>query len=166
MNARDSAPVKTPTNILFLCTGNSARSILGEAIASRAARLRGFSAGSQPKGAVHPQSLRILEARGHDISLLASKSWDVFAAPGAPQMDIVITVCDSAAAGTCPIWPGAPVFAHWGLPDPAAAPPELQPQAFAHTYAELERRIEALAALPLEALEPRAVKNALAAIPA
>ena len=156
--------MKTPANILFLCTGNAARSILGEALANRAARLRGFSAGSQPKGAVHPRSLEILAARGHDVSRLASKSWDVFAAPGAPRMDIVITVCDSAAAESCPVWPGAPVSAHWGLPDPAAAPPEQQPAAFADTYAELQRRIGALAALPLEAMEPGAVKRALAAI--
>lgn len=138
-------------NILILCTGNSARSILGEALigAESGGRWNGYSAGSAPKGAPHRMALRTLKAHGHDVSGFASKSWDVFAGPDAPQMDAVITVCDSAAAESCPIWPGAPVAAHWGLPDPAAAPESGQANAFEATYQALRRKVRALAAEPI-----------------
>jgi protein-tyrosine-phosphatase len=138
-------------NILALCTGNSARSILLEALlnARGAGRVRAVSAGSHPAGAVHPQALAALAAAGLPVAGLRSKSWDEFAAPGAPAVDAVITVCDAAAAAPCPFWPGAPVRAHWGLPDPAAAPPEAQPAAFAATLAALDARVvDFLAALP------------------
>lgn len=137
-------------NILILCTGNSARSILGEALieTESGGRFTGFSAGSSPKGAPHPMALRTLEAHGHDASGYASKSWDVFAEPDAPQMDAVITVCDGAAAESCPVWPGAPVAAHWGLPDPAAAPESGQANAFEATYQALRRKVRALLAEP------------------
>ena len=110
-----------PINILILCTANSARSILGEALIQRLGqgRFRAFSAGSQPRGIPNPTGLKLLESLGHDISGFRSKSWDEFAGTDAPQMDIVITVCDSAAGESCPLWPGAPVKAHWGIPDPA-----------------------------------------------
>lgn len=113
-----------PLNILFLCTGNSARSVLGEALVNHIGQTRGgfcgFSAGSDPKGAVHPVALEVLAARGLETGGLRSKSWDEFALRDAPHMDIIVTVCDSAAGETCPVWPGHPASAHWGLPDPAA----------------------------------------------
>ncbi|SLN53959.1 arsenate reductase ArsC [Roseisalinus antarcticus] len=140
-----------PRNVLVLCTGNSARSILGEVLFrdATAGRFRGYSAGSQPKEAPHPDALRLLAEKGHDTTGLASKSWDVFAAPDAPRMDIVITVCDSAASETCPYWPGAPVRAHWGLPDPAGVTdPAARARAFAETYRALAARIDRLMALP------------------
>ena len=112
-----------PYRLLFLCTGNSARSILAEALLNKAdkGRFRGFSAGSYPKGSVHPSAIALIEGLGMPTMGLRSKSWDEFAKPGAPQMDFVITVCDNAAGEVCPIWPGMPVTAHWGIPDPAAA---------------------------------------------
>lgn len=143
-----------PLSILFLCTGNSARSIMAEAIATRegAGRVRAHSAGSQPKGAVHPMTLDLLARLGHDVSGLRSKSWDEFAAPGAPPLDIVITVCDQAAGEVCPIWPGQPVRAHWGVPDPAAAEGSEAERAavFADVYRMLRNRITAFLALPAE----------------
>lgn len=138
-------------NILALCTGNSARSILLEALlnARGAGRVRAFSAGSHPAGGVHPLALAVLVAANLPVAGLRSKSWDEFAVPGAPAMDAVITVCDAAAATPCPYWPGAPVRAHWGLPDPAAALPAAQPAAFAETLAALDARVmDFLAALP------------------
>lgn len=137
-------------NILVLCTGNSARSILLESILNRdgAARgVRAWSAGSRPAGAVHPQALRLLAAKGHPTDGLRSKSWDEFAAPGTPVMDLVITVCGSAAGETCPVWPGAPLRAHWGIEDPATAPEAAQPAAFAAAYDRLARQAGAFLAL-------------------
>ncbi|WP_137700504.1 arsenate reductase ArsC [Marimonas lutisalis] len=147
-------------NILVLCTGNSARSILLEALLNRLGngRVTAFSAGSQPAGAVHPQSLKLLGEKGYDLSGLRSKSWDEFAGPDAPKMDAVITVCASAAGETCPIWPGVPVRAHWGVDDPAAAQePEWQ-DAFDRAYGILERRAQALLDLPVEDMEAGELK--------
>ena len=144
-------------NVLFLCTGNSARSILAEVVLNHwgKGRFRAFSAGSFPKGAVHPMALELL--RRHDLPIegLRSKSWDEFAAPGAPAMDFVFTVCDQAAGEVCPIWPGNPVTAHWGVPDPAAAEgseAERQ-QAFRSALSALEARIKLFSSLPLEKLD-------------
>ncbi|MFN3370230.1 MAG: arsenate reductase ArsC [Sphingomonadaceae bacterium] len=153
-------------HVLFLCTGNSARSIIAEALMNRLGegRFRGHSAGSRPVGRVNPHALALLEARGHDLSGLSSKSWDVFAGPKAPAMDLILTVCDSAAGESCPAWPGHPATGHWGLPDPAAARQADAPAAFAATYAALERRIGALIALPPEALDGPGLKAELARI--
>ena len=149
-----------PCNVLFLCTGNSARSILGEAILNRAGagRFRAFSAGSQPKGQVHPLA--------RDLLLGRSKSWDEFASSGAPQFDIILTVCDVAAAETCPIWPGHPTTAHWGIPDPAAAEGSEaeKRRAFAEAYRQLNTRISVLLALPLASLDRLSLKARLTAI--
>jgi arsenate reductase len=157
-----------PVRILILCTGNSARSILGEVLLRDlgAGRFEAFSAGSQPKGAPHPAALALLAARGHAIDGLASKSWDVFAAPGAPKLDAAITVCASAAGETCPVFFGAPARAHWGLEDPAAVtdPPEAVEAAFAATYAALEARVRALVARPDADLAPDRIAATLAAI--
>lgn len=150
-------------NILVLCTGNSARSILLEALlnARGVGRVTAYSAGSQPAGRVHPQSLRLLAAEGIETASARSKSWDEFAAPGAPVMDAVITVCGSAAEETCPIWPGAPVRAHWGLEDPAAAAEADWDAAFRTAYAILDRRAEAfLAALDAGTALPAALQDA------
>lgn len=150
-------------NVLFLCTGNSARSILAEAILNRegAGRFRAFSAGSFPKGKVHPEALRLLAERGYPTGELRSKSWDEFAAPGAPPVDFVITVCDNAAGEVCPIWPGKPVTAHWGIEDPAAVENERQQEAFARAYEQLERRIDRLTALPLDEFDDASLTRRL-----
>jgi Protein-tyrosine-phosphatase len=146
-------------NILFLCTGNSARSILGEALVNHlmnhGGRFRGYSAGSHPKDEVHPLSLKLLAEHGVPAAGLRSKSWDEFAAPGAPAMDFVFTVCDSAAGETCPHWPGQPMTAHWGLPDPAAVEGDeaTRMRAFRETLIALRRRLDLLAALPLDKLD-------------
>ncbi|MDJ0630362.1 MAG: arsenate reductase ArsC [Rhodobacter sp.] len=142
-------------NILVLCTGNSARSILLESLLNRhgEGRVRAWSAGSKPSGKVHPESLKLLAARGYPTEGLRSKSWDEFGTDDAPEMDAVITVCGSAADETCPIWPGAPVRAHWGVEDPAAAAPADQPDAFATAYALLRARAEALLSQPFESME-------------
>lgn len=143
------------THVLFLCTGNSARSILAEAILNRLGaqdgRFRAYSAGSQPKGQPNPYALELLEQQGYPLEGLRSKSWDEFARPGAPAMDFIFTVCDAAAGETCPYWPGHPATAHWGLPDPAGIePPEAARRAFHEAYLTLKRRIERFAALPLD----------------
>jgi arsenate reductase (thioredoxin) len=144
-------------SVLFLCTGNSARSILAEAILNRigAGKFKAYSAGSQPKGRVHPHALQLLTSRGYETSGLGSKSWSVFAQPGAPALDFVFTVCDDAAGEACPVWPGQPVTAHWGIPDPAAVTgTDAQiAAAFNDAYRMLHRRIEAFAALPIAALD-------------
>jgi protein-tyrosine-phosphatase len=146
-----------PYNALFLCTGNSARSIMAEAILNTvgAGQFRAYSAGSHPKGQVHPQALRVLQSLGHDTSGFRSKSWREFADPGAPRIDFVFTVCDNAAGEACPLWPGHPMTAHWGIPDPAAAqgnPAEIA-LAFNETYRMLDERIGAFVALPIRALD-------------
>lgn len=134
-------------NILILCTGNSARSILAEALfnAEGAGRFRAYSAGSKPAGKVNRHALALLEAKGFDVTCFRSKNWAEFEGPSAPVMDAVITVCDSAASEACPIWPGAPVRAHWGLPDPAGVEPdEAARLAFEDTFAALQRRVRAV----------------------
>lgn len=144
-----------PINILVLCTGNSARSILGEALFNHfgKGRVRAYSAGSQPAGRVNPQALETLEKHGVSLPEARSKSWDEFAAPGAPQLDYIFTVCASAAGEVCPIWPGHPATAHWGIDDPAHVEPlEARRAAFETAYAQLERRIHAFLALPLESM--------------
>lgn len=136
-----------PLRVLFLCTQNSARSILAECLLNRlgAGRFEAYSAGSRPAGAVNPDALALLAQEGHATADLRSKSWDEFAAPGAPEMDLVVTVCDNAAGEACPVWPGAPARAHWSLPDPAAvAEPAARAAAFAAVYRDLEGRIAAL----------------------
>jgi arsenate reductase (thioredoxin) len=155
-------------NVLILCTANSARSILGEALINRIGhgRFTAYSAGSHPRGEPNPDGLAMLAAKGYDISRYSSKSWDVFAAPDAPKMDIVITVCDSAAGETCPLWPGAPLKAHWGIPDPAhkGDTPQERLAAFEEAYRLLQLRVKALVALRIEEMEPEEARKALAAI--
>ncbi|WP_375280920.1 arsenate reductase ArsC [Pseudooctadecabacter sp.] len=154
-------------NILVLCTGNSARSILLESIFNRdsGGRVSAWSAGSTPSGKVHPQSLTLLAEKGYETEGLSSQSWDVYAQPDAPKMDVVITVCDSAAAETCPYWPTtnghAPVQAHWGIPDPAAAAEPDWDTAFSTAYSRLREKADALLALPIETLSPTDLKSAL-----
>ncbi len=150
-------------NVLFLCTGNSARSILGEALLNRegAGRFRAFSAGSFPKGAVHPMALDVLGGLGFDTSGLRSKSWDEFAKPDAPQFDFIFTVCDAAAGETCPIWPGHPMTAHWGIEDPAAVEGDGQRDAFLQALRFLQNRITLFLALPLNALDEMALRRRL-----
>lgn len=161
--------MSTPVfNVLFLCTGNSARSILAEAILNRlgAGRFRAFSAGSQPKGEVHPYALALLDRMNHDTAFARSKSWDEFAGPDAPKMDFVFTVCDNAAAETCPVWPGQPMTAHWGVPDPAAVEgTEAEKHyAFADAYRMLSNRISIFTSLPLASLDRLALQKRLDAI--
>lgn len=150
-------------NILVLCTGNSARSIIGEVLLRdrSAGRIMAFSAGSQPKGEPHPAALTLLANRGHAIDSLSSKSWDAFTGPAAPPIHIAITVCDNAAGESCPIFPGAPVKSHWGIADPAAVEGKGQQAAFERAYAELDARIAALLALPFETMERAELKSAL-----
>jgi arsenate reductase (thioredoxin) len=155
-------------NVLFLCTGNSARSILAESLMNRwgRGRFRGFSAGSFPKGAVHPLALDLLRRLGLPSEGFRSKSWNEFAEPGAPPMDFVITVCDQASGETCPVWPGRPVVAHWGVPDPAAvtASEKERQQAFRDALTALERRVKLFAELPIEKLDSMAITRETRAI--
>lgn len=159
---------KDPYNVLFLCTGNSARSLLAEAIlnAEGKGKFRAFSAGSSPKGAPHPFTLQLLARVGLDSSGLRSKSWDEFATEDAPQLDFVFTVCDNAAGEVCPIWPGQPMSAHWGLPDPAAVEGTEAERhlAFADTYRMLRNRISTFASLPLASLDRMSLQHRLDAI--
>jgi arsenate reductase (thioredoxin) len=153
----------TPYNVLFLCTGNSARSILAEAILNKEGkgRFHGFSAGSYPKGEVHPEALRLLEELGYPTEGYRSKSWDEFAAPGAPDLNFVFTVCDNAAGEICPAWPGQPMTAHWGIEDPAAVEGDGQGQAFRNAFFALQRRIQLFLALPLESIDELSLQSRL-----
>lgn len=154
-----------PFNVLFLCTGNSARSILAEAILNRVGqgRFKAFSAGSQPKGEVHSYALQLLRSLNHDVSFARSKSWEEFAAPGAPEMNFVFTVCDNAANEACPVWPGQPMTAHWGIADPAAAEgTEAEKHlAFAEAYRMLNSRISIFASLPMATIEKLSLQKRL-----
>ncbi|PLK22252.1 low molecular weight phosphatase family protein [Porphyrobacter sp. TH134] len=158
----------TPLTVLVLCTGNSARSILGEALFNRLGegRVRAFSAGSKPKGVPHPGALRLLARRGIDTFAFRSKSWNEFTAPGAPAIDLAITVCGNAAGEACPVFLGSPLKAHWGLPDPAdASGTEAEVDAaFERTWRLLEMRVRALLATPFEAMERRDVTELLTRI--
>jgi arsenate reductase (thioredoxin) len=150
-------------NVLFLCTGNSARSILAEAILNQKGKpnFTAYSAGSFPKGAVHPMALKQLEISHLSIDGLRSKSWDEFAQPGAPTLDFVFTVCGNAAREVCPIWPGQPITAHWGVPDPAAvtvSSAEVE-RAFRDAYTSLDRRISLFLSLPIASLDKLAIKK-------
>ena len=155
-------------NVLFLCTGNSARSILAEAALNHrgGGRFRAFSAGSHPTGKVNPNALELLERMGIATDGLRSKSWDEFAAPGAPPLDFVFTVCDNAAGEVCPFWPGQPVTAHWGFADPAAVQgsDEQKRAAFARTALQIRHRVQLFLSLPLEALDHMALEQKTRAI--
>lgn len=153
-------------NVLFICTGNSARSILAEALMNRLGdgRFRAFSAGSHPKGEVHPLTLKTLAAQGLPVDGCRSKSWEEFARLGSPELHFVFTVCDQAAGEVCPVWPGQPVTAHWGMPDPAAAPEAQREQAFVDTFVTMKRRIQLMLALPLSSLDRVALKARVADI--
>ncbi len=154
-----------PYNVLFLCTGNSARSIIGEAIINRvgAGKFKGYSAGSMPKGQVHPMTIALLSKLNYDTGAMRSKSWEEFTAPGAPELDFVFTVCDNAANEVCPFWPGQPMTAHWGVPDPV----EVQGTdvektlAFADTYRMLNNRISIFTSLPLSSLDELSLQQQL-----
>lgn len=158
--------MSNPTfNVLFLCTGNSARSILAEALMNHLGkgRFRAFSAGSHPTGKVNPWAIKLLENQGLPVAGLRSKSWDEFGAPDAPPLDFVFTVCDNAAGEACPFWPGQPLTAHWGVADPAAAEGDdaLKMLAFRQAFRELENRIKLFASLPFQSLDKIRLKNKL-----
>jgi arsenate reductase len=154
-----------PFNVLFLCTGNSARSILAECILNRIGqgKYRAYSAGSHPLGKVNPYALAELENNGYDTRELRSKSWSEFEAPGSPEIDFVFTVCDNAAAEVCPVWPGRPVTAHWGVADPAAESGDerAKQRAFAQTFRELHNRIAIFVDLPLASLDRQRLRQEL-----
>ncbi len=157
--------IDQPFNVLFLCTGNSARSIMAEAILNKigAGKFVAYSAGSQPKGQVHPEAVRLLQSLGIDTTRFRSKSWSEFAKPGAPPLDFVFTVCDGAAGETCPLWPGKPTTAHWGIPDPAAATGSSAEVAlaFKDAYRMLAQRIGIFAALPIRSLDKMSLQSKL-----
>lgn len=152
-----------PYNVLFLCTGNSARSILAEAILNKdgAGRFQAYSAGSYPKGAVHPAALALLGELGFATDGYRSKSWEEFATPDAPPLDFVFTVCDNAAGEVCPAWPGQPMTAHWGIEDPAAVEGEGQAEAFRSAFYALQRRIGLFLALPLDSIDEMSLQKRL-----
>src|SRR5579864_6765238 len=156
-------PMEKRYNVLFLCTGNSARSIMAEAILNRKGRpnFAAYSAGSHPSGQVRPEALRQIELARMSVDDFRSKSWDEFAKPGAPQMDFVFTVCDSAASEVCPVWPGQPMTAHWGVPDPAAVQGTRDQieRAFRDAFMILDRRISLFLSLPLSTLGQLAIKK-------
>ena len=160
--------IRAPYNVLFLCTGNSARSIMAEAILNRAGqgKFRAFSAGSQPKGQIHPYTLDLLRKLNYDVTGMRSKSWKEFSGPGAPKLDFVFTVCDNAAQETCPVWPGQPMTAHWGVPDPnAATGNEAEVRlAFADALRMLTNRINIFVSLPLRSLDQLTLQRQLDAI--
>jgi len=160
--------MQRPYNILVLCTGNSARSILGEALFNTlgAGRFKAYSAGSHPAGRVNPFAIEQVLALGYPIEELRSKSWDEFAQPDSPQMDFIVTVCDKAAGEMCPLWPGQPVTAHWGFPDPAAVEgtDEVKRAAFASTLRQIRNRVQLFLSLPLETLDRMAIENRMKAI--
>ena len=160
-----SGPDNKTYNALFLCTGNSARSVIAEAIMNRLGQgqFRGYSAGSHPKGRVHPYTLDLLRKLNFDVGGFRSKSWTEFNAPGAPHLDFVFTVCDDAAQETCPVWPGQPMTAHWGIPDPAAATGNEAQQrlAFAEAYRMLNARISIFLSLPIRSLDALALQKRL-----
>ncbi len=160
--------MQRPYNILVLCTGNSARSIMGEALFNTmgAGRFKAYSAGSHPTGRVNPFAIEQVLALGYPIENLRSKSWDEFAQPAAPEMDFVVTVCDKAAGEMCPLWPGQPVTAHWGFPDPAAVvgTDEVKRAAFAQTLRQMRTRVQLFMSLPLETLDRMAIENQMRAI--
>jgi arsenate reductase (thioredoxin) len=154
-----------PYSVLFLCTGNSARSIMAEAILNKvgAGKFRAYSAGSHPKGQMHPETIRLLQSLGYDTSRFRSKSWGEFADPGAPMLDFVFTVCDNAAGEACPLWPGQPMTAHWGVPDPSEATgtdAEIA-LAFKDAYRMLNQRIGIFASLPLHSLDQLSLQKKL-----
>lgn len=153
-------------NVLFLCTGNSARSILAECLLNRLGqgRFRAFSAGSKPVGRVNPFAIELLQEKGIAVDGLRSKSWEEFSGPGAPALDFIFTACGNAAGETCPVWPGHPATAHWGIADPAGADDEAKRAAFRQAYERLHARIERFVALPLESLDGAALKAELHAI--
>jgi len=155
--------LQRPYNILVLCTGNSARSIIGEALFNTmgAGRFQAYSAGSHPSGRVNPFAIEQVRELGYPVDNLRSKSWDEFAAPGAPEMDFVVTVCDKAAGEMCPLWPGQPVTAHWGFPDPVAVEgtDEEKRAAFAQTLRQIRNRVQLFLSLPLETLDRMAIEN-------
>lgn len=157
-----------PLNVLFLCTHNSARSIIAECVINRlgAGKFKGWSAGSRPSGSVHPYALDLLRRLNYDTGALRSKPWDEFAVPGAPELDFVFTVCDDAANEVCPIWPGQPMSAHWGLPDPSKAEGSESERrfAFADTHRMLYQRISIFTSLPMAALDRLSLQNRLDAI--
>lgn len=159
---------RKPYNILVLCTGNSARSIIGEALFNTmgAGRFNAYSAGSHPTGRVNPFAIELVQALGYPVGNLRSKSWDEFAQPGAPELDFVITVCDRAAGEVCPFWPGQPVTAHWGFPDPAAVvgTDEEKRAAFAQTVRQIRNRVQLFLSLPLETLGRMAIEKKVRAI--
>ena len=150
-------------NVLFLCTGNSARSILGEAVMNKLGegRFRAYSAGSQPKGQVHPMALSVLQGLGFDTTDMRSKSWDEFAGSGVPQFDFIFTVCDNAAGETCPVWIGHPMTSHWGIEDPAAIEGDGQREAFLQALRYLQNRIALFLALPISSLDDMAMRRKL-----
>lgn len=153
-------------NVLFLCTGNSARSILGEAVMNKLGkgRFKAWSAGSFPKGEIHPMALSVLDGMGFDITGMRSKSWDEFSQPEAPKFDFIFTVCDNAAGETCPVWIGHPMTAHWGIEDPAAIEGEGQREAFMQALRYLTNRISLFLTLPMESIDAMAMKQKLAEI--
>ena len=159
---------RRPFNVLFLCTGNSARSIIAESLLTYwgEGKFHAYSAGSYPKGAVQPMALSLLNSLGLPVEGLRSKSWDEFAAPGAPVMDFIFTVCDQVAGEVCPVWPGQPITAHWGLPDPAAVQGSdmERAQAYRDTLRALDNRIKVFVVLPFDALDRLALERRTAAI--
>lgn len=160
--------MQKPYNILVLCTGNSARSIIGEALFNTmgGGRFKAYSAGSHPTGKVNPFAIEQVERLGYPTEELRSKSWDEFAQPGAPELDFVITVCDRAAGEVCPFWPGQPVTAHWGFPDPAAVEgsDEVKRAAFTQTMHQIRNRVQLFLSLPMETLDRMAIEKRVRAI--